>query len=105
MANSKIKKAISHSISKAFKDKLYNLLEKLFEGVKEKTPVITGYTKKGWYVEIDGSKYFDMPDKETVLNARLIKIRNARAWIDEVNDRHGMIQLTAFEISVLLNLK
>lgn len=62
------------------------------------TPVITGETRRSWFIDVDGDRYYEVPPYDVLMRASMIKIRNDESHIGELEEKYGLVTFTAMEV-------
>lgn len=73
-----------------------------YKGLRERTPVITGYTQSRWRIIVDGIEYESLPTKDQLKKAKKVEIRNLEEHISTLDKKYAIIALTKVEIDDLL---
>lgn len=74
------------------------IIEAAYNGVRNKTPVITGETRESWFFELDGKKIYGIPTLEDLSAAKRVSLRNDEAHIGQLEDKYAIIALTEIEV-------
>ena len=74
------------------------IIETLYNGVRNKTPVITGETRESWFFELDGKRIYGIPTLEELSIAKKVELRNDEPHIGQLEDKYAIISLTEIEV-------
>ena len=92
--NDRIKK-IAHS-------KAHTLIDDILSTLESHTVKVTGMTRAGWGVIVDGEWYDDVPSVSDLKNAKKVQIRNKYEHISDLNERDNIVTLTEFELQYFI---
>jgi len=98
----KIAKQIRKAVLEKVAKDLLILTASIKQGVENKTPVITGWTKANWDIIVDGKTFNNLPTKEILVNAKVIQIGHRSDYTRLLNKKYGIIRLTKYETEYLI---
>jgi len=93
---------ISEKIREVALRKAIKVIAVSYNSLRNRTPVITGFTKSQWRIIIDGVQYDSLPTKDQLKKAKKVEIRNLQKYMSTLDEKYAIIALTKVEVDDLI---